>query len=129
MKNRHFNIMNVIDARRRENKTIQIFFIKKSLKKYTKKIVNYLFYDNRKARKFLRQFFRKFRKNKIKNMNKFSLFSFFYVQNERDEIKNKNKTFLILFNEEKTRSIKKQQLMKKLIEIINNHFYIEFEFE
>ena len=121
--------MNVIDACRRENKTIQISFIKESLKKYTKKIVNYLFYDNRKARKFLRQFFRKFRKNKIKNMNEFSLFSFFYVQNKRDEIKNKNKTFLILFNGEETRSIKKQQLMKKSIEIINNHFYIEFEFE
>ena len=119
--------MNVIDVRRRENETIQIFFIKKSLEKYTKKIVNYFFYDSRKAEKLLRQFLRKFRKNKMRNMNKSSLFSFSYVQDERYEVK--NKTLLTLFNGEETRSIKKQQLMRKSIEIINNHFYIEFEFE
>ena len=70
--------------------------------------------------KFLKQLFRKSCKNKIKNMNKFSLFSPFYMQDERYEAKNKTRPYS---------TKERQQLMKKSIEIINNHFYVEFESE
>ena len=94
--------MNVIDVRRRGNETAHVFFIKKSLKKYTKRTVNCFSYDSRKARRLLKQLLRKFRENKMKNMNKSPLFSPFYVQDGRYEAK--NKTLLTLSNEGEAQS-------------------------
>ncbi|CAF9929791.1 MAG: hypothetical protein HETSPECPRED_007451 [Heterodermia speciosa] len=123
--NRHFNIIDVVDARRRGDGIAQVFPTKGLLQEYTKRTASHFPYDSPKAGYLLSRLVRQPRRYYIRSLNKSIPRS--YLQDGRYEANKKDSQ--TISNGAETQSAKRQQVITESLEATNDYAYIEFESE
>ena len=121
MKNRHFNLVDMIDVRRRGNGVAQVFSTEEALHEYTVKTARYFPRGSPKAGNLLRRLLQKTDKEGIISLTKSSLVPSRYIHEQGIQAKAKDNIFL------SSRRSEKRRMIAETIEAINDYSCVEFD--
>ena len=125
MKDRYFNLVDLIDARRRERGVVQTFPTKEALQEYTMSTASYFPYRHLKAGNLLRQLLsRKPHLNTTRNVSKSRFFPPPYAQEQRAKAKAKARDNMLPISR---KSKKPHRTMAETIDASNAYPYDDFE--
>ena len=122
MKERHFNLVDVVDARRRGEGVAQVFSTEEALREYTIKTASYFPRGSPKAGNLLWRLLRK-NDEEIISLTNSALPPSRYIYEQATKVKAKAKNNIFL----SSRRSGKRKMVAEQIETIHTYSYVEFD--
>ncbi|MCJ1434339.1 hypothetical protein MMC27_003706 [Xylographa pallens] len=128
LQNRHFNLVDLVDARRHGDEPAQVFPTEEALQEYTKRTASYFPHDNSKAGRLLKNLLRKPRKDMAGNLNTFPSYpppkhQDKPVQSKSSKMKEASSSTQV----REVRTAKKHRMIAEALEAADSYVSVEFE--